>query len=103
MAVDELRDYLENGSIVHSVNYPECSAGVCEHAGRVAIFHRNIANMITQFTSVCGDAGINIAEMTNKSKGDVAYTLMDLDTPVTPEVITRLSSVDNVFRVRVIK
>lgn len=103
MAVDELKDYLENGSIVHSVNYPDCRAGVCEHAGRVAIFHRNIANMITQFTSVCGDAGINIAEMTNKSKGDVAYTLMDLDTPVTPEVVARLSRIDNVFRVRVIK
>lgn len=67
------------------------------------LFHKNVANMITRFTAIMGNAGINIAEMTNKSKGDMAYTIIDLDSPLTEEVREQLSGVDGVVRVRVIK
>ncbi|MGN0411455.1 MAG: phosphoglycerate dehydrogenase, partial [Lachnospiraceae bacterium] len=103
MAVEEMRDYLENGNIKNSVNYPACDMGVCSKAGRIAIFHKNIANMITRFTAVMGDAGINISDMTNKSRGEVAYTLIDVETKVPEEQIEKLKAVDGVFRVRVVK
>lgn len=103
MAVDELQDYLENGNITHSVNYPDCQVGICTRQGRVAILHKNVANMITGFTSIMGSAGINIAEMTNKSRGDVAYTVLDLDSAVSGDVADKLAAVDGVFRVRIIK
>ena len=103
MAVREIRDYLENGNIANSVNYPRCDMGVCEHTSRIAFFHRNVANMITQFTAILGDAGVNIAEMSNKSRGDIAYTLMDLDTTVDSGIIDRLKEIEGVFRVRLVK
>lgn len=103
MAVEELMDYLENGNIINSVNYPQCDMGVCGQAGRVAIFHENKANMITQFTACFGDIGINISDMTNKSKGDVAYTMLDIETPASGEIIEKLQSINGVFRVRVVK
>ena len=103
MAVAQMMNYLENGNIVHSVNYPACDMGVCNKAGRVAVFHKNIANMITKFTACFGDAGINICEMTNKSRGEYAYTMMDLEAPATAEIIEKLSAFDGVFRVRVVK
>ncbi len=103
MAVDQMMNYLENGNIVNSVNYPACDMGVCNKAGRVAIFHKNIANMITKFTACFGDAGINITDMMNKSRGEVAYTMMDLEAPATAEIVEKLNSVDGVFRVRVVK
>ncbi len=79
MAVEEMKDYLEHGNIRNSVNYPSCDMGVCTNAGRVAIFHKNIANMITKFTAEFGEKGINISNMTNKSRGEVAYTMMDVE------------------------
>ena len=103
MAVDQMMNYLENGNIINSVNYPACDMGVCNKAGRVAIFHKNIANMITKFTACFGDAGINITDMMNKSRGEVAYTMMDLEAPATAEIVEKLNSVDGVFRVRVVK
>ncbi len=103
MAVDQMMNYLENGNIVNSVNYPACDMGVCNKAGRVAIFHKNIANMITKFTACFGDVGINICEMTNKSRGEVAYTMMDLEEPATAEIIEKLNAIEGVFRVRVVK
>lgn len=103
MAVEELMDYLENGNIINSVNYPKCDMGICTQAGRVAIFHKNIANMITKFTACFGDNGINISDMTNKSKGEVAYTMLDIETPASEDIIQTLSSIPGVFRVRVIK
>ncbi len=103
MAVDQMMNYLENGNIVNSVNYPACDMGVCNKAGRVAIFHKNIANMITKFTACFGDAGINITDMMNKSRGEVAYTMMDLEAPATAEIVEKLNAVDGVFRVRVVK
>ncbi len=103
MAVDQMMNYLENGNIVNSVNYPACDMGICNKAGRVAIFHKNIANMITKFTACFGDVGINICEMTNKSRGEVAYTMMDLEEPATTEIIDKLNAIEGVFRVRVVK
>lgn len=103
MAVKEMINYLKNGNIVNSVNYPSCDMGVCSQAGRVAIFHRNIANMITKFTACFGDEGINISDMMNKSRGEVAYTMMDIETPADEEIIKKLQSIDGVFRVRVVK
>lgn len=103
MAVEEMMDYLENGNIKNSVNYPACDMGICTKAGRVAIFHKNIANMITRFTAVFGENGINISDMTNKSRGDVAYTMLDIETPVTDAIVKKLSETEGVFRVRVVK
>jgi D-3-phosphoglycerate dehydrogenase len=103
MAVKEMMDYLENGNIVNSVNYPKCDMGICSQAGRVAIFHKNIANMIAKFTACFGDNGINISDLTNKSKGEVAYTMLDIESPASEEIIGKLQSIDGVFRVRVVK
>ncbi|MDD6811126.1 MAG: phosphoglycerate dehydrogenase [Lachnospiraceae bacterium] len=103
MAVKELMDYLENGNIVNSVNYPKCDMGVCMQAGRIAIFHKNIANMITKFTACFGDEGINISDLTNKSKGEVAYTMLDIEAPASEEIIKKLETIEGVFRVRVVK
>lgn len=103
MAVKELKDYLENGTISHSVNYPDCDMGVCTSASRIVIFHKNIANMIAKFTSVMGWNNLNIVNMMNKSKGEVAYTMLDLEAPVNDSIITQLKTIDGVFRVRVVK
>ena len=103
MAVKELMNYLENGNIINSVNYPNCDMGICTKAGRIAVFHRNIANTITKFTSILGDAGINISDMTNKSRGEYAYTMLDVETKPEEELIAKLWEVKGVFRVRVVK
>lgn len=103
MAVKQMMDYLENGNIINSVNYPKCDMGVCDQAGRIAIFHKNIANMITKFTACFGDNSINITNMMNKSKGEVAYTMMDIEVPASEDILKKLESIDGVFRVRVIK
>lgn len=103
MAVEELKDYLENGNIRNSVNYPACDMGVCGKTGRVAIFHKNIANMITKFTAAFGDKGINISDMMNKSRGEVAYTMLDVESAPTAEIVDALEKIDGVFRVRVVK
>lgn len=103
MAVKEMMNYLKNGNIINSVNYPNCDMGECTQPARVAIFHKNIANMISKFSSCFGDAGINITDMTNKSRGDVAYTMMDLEQPVEEEMISKLAAMEGVFRVRVVK
>lgn len=103
MAVKEIRDYLENGNIHNSVNYPNCDMGQCLVAGRVAINHRNVVNMISQFTKVLGDAGMNISDMTNKSKGDYAYTLIDLEQPAQADIIQKLEAINGVLKVRIVK
>jgi len=103
MAVKEMRDYLENGNIVNSVNYPACSLGIPTKAGRVAICHKNVANMIGQFTSILGQAGVNIDAIANKSRGDFAYTLIDTDSAIPAEVVKALESSDAVIRARVVK
>lgn len=103
MAVKEMVNFLENGNIVNSVNYPAADMGVCSSAGRVTICHKNLANMITKFTATFGDLGINIDNMLNKSKGEYAYTMLDVAAPVTDEIIEKLSAIEDVIKVRKIK
>lgn len=103
MAVREIRDYLENGNIVHSVNFPDCSMGACTTAGRIGVMHRNVKGMIGQYTSVLGDADINVSDLTNKGRGEYAYSLIDVDSPVTKEVVEKLEAIDGVLKVRIIK
>lgn len=103
MAVEQVMDYLENGNIKNSVNYPACEMGVCTAASRIAINHRNIKNMISQFTVLFGEADINIANMVNKSRNDYAYSLFDLETPVTDEVLDKIRGIDGVLKVRRVK
>ena len=101
-AVLELKDYLENGNISNSVNYPRCDMGVC-NGHRVAVFHKNVANMISQFTQILGSKGYNISDLTNKSNGDIAYTLIDLENPMTEDMVNDMKNIAGVFRVRVVK
>ena len=103
MAVKEMRDFLENGNIVNSVNYPACSLGIPTKEARIAICHKNVANMIGTFTSILGQAGVNIDAIANKSRGDFAYTLMDTDSAIPEDVVRALESSDAVIRVRIIK
>ncbi len=103
MAVRELRDYLENGNIVHSVNFPDCNMAGCTTAGRVGILHKNVSGKLSSFTTILGDAGINIDGMANKSKGEYSYALFDVDAPLNEEVIQKLAGVEGVLRVRRIK
>jgi len=103
MSVKQLKDYLENGNIKNSVNYPNCDMGVCTNSGRVAINHRNIPNMLSQFTSAFAVENINIPDMINRSKGQYSYTLLDIDSPSTPEIIKKISEINGVLKVRVIK
>ncbi len=103
MAVKEIRDYMENGNIKNSVNYPNCDMGVCQTTGRVALLHKNEKGAIGNFTAVLADAGVNIDNMSNKSKGDYAYTMMDVDASVSDDVAAKLGALSEVFKVRVIK
>lgn len=103
MAVKEMMDYLENGNIRNSVNYPNCDMGVCRTASRVAVFHLNIPNMIGQVTGTVASGNVNISDMTNKSRGNFAYSLLDIDSPVTEAAIEQLKKIESVLRVRVIK
>ena len=103
MAVKEIRDYMENGNINNSVNYPKCDMGVCQTTGRVAVLHKNAKGAIGSFTAILADAGVNIDNMSNKSKGDFAYTMMDVDATVSDDVAAKLGALPEVFKVRVIK
>lgn len=101
MAVKELRNFLENGNIKNSVNYPNCDLGICESASRLAICHKNAKGMISRFTDVLADT--NIHNMSNASKGDFAYTLLDLDSAVSPEELAQVETIEGVLKVRVVK
>jgi D-3-phosphoglycerate dehydrogenase len=103
MAVKQLMDYMENGNIKNSVNYPNCDAGICKTAGRIAICHRNIPNMLTQFTGAFSAVNVNITDMVNKSRGDYAYTVLDVESTDNTEVAAKLTNIDGVLKVRVIK
>ena len=103
MAVEELMDYLENGNIKNSVNYPACNMGVCRTTSRIAIFHENKVNMINQLTTLISGSGMNISEMASKSRGEVEYTMFDLDTQATKELADEIAKVPDVYRVRIIK
>ena len=103
MAVKELVNYLENGNIKNSVNFPNCDMGICSSAARITILHRNIPNSLGRFTTALAGENVNIAELTNKSRGDYAYTMLDLDHKPSQELVDGLKNIDGVLRVRVIR
>ena len=103
MAVEQTMNYLENGNIVNSVNFPAIDMGICHTAGRIAILHKNIPNSLGQFTAAVASENINIASLQNASKGEYAYTMLDLDSPTSAEVVEDLKQINGVIRVRVIK
>ena len=103
MAVEQLMDYLENGNITNSVNYPNTQLGVCQTQGRIAILHRNIPNMLTRFTGAFAKDNINITEMSNKTKGDYAYAIFDVDSQITEESVQHIIDIEGVLKVRVVK
>ena len=102
MAASELRDFLENGNIHHSVNYPDCDMGKKSSAARITVLHRNVPKMLVQFTGILAEEGINISLMTNKSRGEYAYTMIDADAAVPAEVEKKISEAEGVLRVRIL-
>ena len=100
MAVRQVMNYLENGNIVNSVNFPNCDMGVCNKAARVTILHKNIPNTLTQFTGVFAGENINISDLMNRSRGEYAYTMLDLDAIPSKQAIETLKEIDGVLRVR---
>ena len=103
MAVTELMDYLENGNIKNSVNYPNCDMGQCKAASRVTLLHRNIPNSLGQFTAAIAGENINIDGLMNKSRGEFAYTMLDLDHSPSEAVLEQLSGMEGVLRLRLVK
>ena len=99
MVVDQLRDYLEHGNVVNAVNFPQVTMGR-ESAYRVAIANANVPNMLGQISTAMAKAGLNIHNMVNKSRGEMAYTLVDVDSPVLPEVQQGIAAIDGVLAVR---
>lgn len=101
MAADTLRDYLENGNVRNSVNFPEV---VLPRIGdnRIAVVNRNVPNMVGQISTCLADARLNIADLLNKSRGDLAYTLIDTDSPIPAELLERLRGIDGVLRTRLV-
>jgi len=103
MAVDQVMDFLENGNIHNSVNFANTDMGVCQTDSRISVIHRNMPNMLTQFTGVFSRDGINITEMSNKTKGEYAYAIFDLDTKVVDEAVAQIEAIEGVLKVRIIK
>lgn len=102
MAASQIKNYLENGNIKNSVNYPDCDMGLRGNNTRILLLHHNVPNMIGQFTKILADDNMNIADLTNKSKGKYAYTMIDIDSAVSENVIKELGTVEEVLRIRVI-
>ena len=103
MAVDQLMNYLENGNIVNSVNYPNCDLGEASGAARITVHHKNLPNMIGQLTAILAADGHNISNMLNKSKGEWAYSMFDMEKKApTEETIKKMEQIDGVVRVRVL-
>ena len=103
MAVRQVMDYLENGNIVNSVNFPNCDMGICTTAGRITLLHKNIPNSLSRFTTAMASENINIDGLVNKSRGDYAYTMLDLDHTPSAHAVEELKKIDGVLRVRIIK
>jgi D-3-phosphoglycerate dehydrogenase len=101
-AVLQMKDYLENGNIVNSVNMPRCEQGICT-GPRLAIIHKNVSGMIGKFTQVLGNANYNISNMTNKSRGDYAYTIIDVESGISDDLVKEIEKIEDVIRVRVVR
>lgn len=102
MAAQELASYLETGDILNSVNFPNCALPMGE-GGRICILHKNVPSMISSFTNVFAESGMNIGDMINKSKKDNAYTIINSDAHITDEIANKIAAFDGVLRTRVIK
>ena len=102
MAVRQVMNYLENGNIVNSVNFPTCDMGPCRKPCRITIAHRNIPNSLSQFTGAMARENINISDLLNRSRGEYAYTMLDLDSMPPAHAVEQLEKIDGVLRVRVI-
>lgn len=100
MAADEIKEYLENGNVINSVNFPNCQLPNDKHS-RVTVFHKNVPNVIAKYTDIL--KSVNISDMVNKSHGDYAYTIINTDHTVTPEMEAALRSLDEVITLRVFK
>lgn len=100
MAAAEVKDFLENGNITHSVNFPDCDMGAKGEGERITILHKNIPNMIGQFTALLAEKNMNIEVMTNKSRKEYAYTMLDVDGTVSEDVEAQLAAVEGVLKVR---
>lgn len=100
MAIKQVMNYLNNGNIVNSVNFPNCDMGVCTKASRVTILHKNIPNMLGQLTNVLAEENINISDLMNRSRGEYAYTMFDLDSIPSAKAIEKLKIIDGIIRVR---
>lgn len=103
MAVNELQDYLDNGNILHSANYPDINAGVCPTSSRIACLHRNIPGMLGALTAILGDAKINIANLQNASREKYAYTLIDIEERISDEALKKFRDINGMLRVRIVK
>lgn len=103
MAAKQVKDFLENGNIVNSVNYPACDAGICETVERITICYKNVPDVIHRFTAVLGAANVNIENMVNKSKGEYSYTVLDITSSSTEEIAENLAKVEGVLKIRIIK
>ena len=103
MAVKQVMNYLENGNIINSVNFPNCDMGICDKASRITILHKNIPNTLSKFTMVLSTEDINISDLVNRSRGEYAYTMLDLDHVPSQRAVEMLKKVDSVLRVRVIR
>ena len=101
MAVNQIRDFLENGNIINSVNFPACDAGECSAKGRITVAHKNVPGMLNRLTNVF--EGVNIAHMTNKSKGNYSYCVFDIDSESTQQMADKLNSIDGVLKARIVK
>lgn len=102
MAVKQLKDYMETGTIKNSVNYPNCDAGALPSGKRITINHKNIPNMLTQFTGVLSSENINISNLINKSKGEYAYTVIDIEEALSDKIEEKINAIKGVLKVRVI-
>lgn len=103
MAVDECMDYLENGNIKNSVNFPTCDMGICKSASRICILHKNIPNMLGQITQKLAEENVNISNLVNNSKNQVTYTLLDLETIIDKDVLDALEKIEGISKVRIIQ
>ena len=101
MAVDQLMDFLENGNILNSINFPSCSLGICTTTARIAVLNKNVPAMLGKITGILADMNINISDLINRSKGDLAYTLIDVDSPVNEAELKKALSVEGIIAVRV--
>ena len=103
MAVEQLVDYLENGNITNSVNFPDCRMGICNTQGRIGVLNKNVPAMLGKITNALAELNINISDLNNRSKGEYAYTLIDIDSNVDENALKKLHEVDGIIAVRIIK